>query len=100
MLLDVRPLPGSRRVPMLEIGADGRAQIDLWCRSGPGQVEVTGETIKFTLGPMREESCTPERSQRDDELATALSAVTQWRMEEDVVVLAGPMELRYRLSAH
>jgi hypothetical protein len=35
MLLDVRPLPRSRRVPILEIFADGRAQIDLWCRSGP-----------------------------------------------------------------
>src|SRR5262245_64130571 len=46
MLLDVRPLPGSRRVPMLEIGADGRAQIDLWCHSGLGLVEVAGSTIK------------------------------------------------------
>jgi hypothetical protein len=74
MLLDVRPLPGSRRVP--------------------------GRTIKVTLGPMREETCTPDRAQRDEELTAALAAVTQWSIEEDVVVLAGAMELRYRLSTH
>src|SRR5437867_10508744 len=73
LLLDARPLPGSKRVPVLEIGTDGRAQIDLWCRSGAGRVAITGVTITVTLGPMREESCTPERAQRDEELAAALS---------------------------
>jgi hypothetical protein len=100
MLLDERPLPGSRRVPMLEIGADGRAQIDLWCHSGLALVEVAGAAIKFTLGQMREETCTPERTQRDDDLVSALAEVTRWRSEEDVVVLTGPKELRYRLSTH
>jgi hypothetical protein len=100
MLLDVRPLPGSRRVPMLEITADGRAQVDLWCHSGLGLVEVMGATIKFTLGQMREETCTPERTQRDEDLVIALAEVTRWRIEEDVVVLVGPQELRYRLSTH
>jgi heat shock protein HslJ len=100
MLLDVRPLAGSRRVPMIEVAPDGGAQISLWCHDGSGQVQVTGDAIKFTLGPMSEENCTPERTQRDEELATALAQVTQWRMEDDVVVLAGPMELRFRLSTH
>jgi heat shock protein HslJ len=100
MLLDSRPLPGSRRVPMLEIAAGGRAEIDLWCHNGPGRAEVTGTSIKLTLGAMREEACTPERAQRDEDLATALAQVTQWRMERDVLVLAGGTELRYRLSTH
>jgi heat shock protein HslJ len=100
MLLDVRPLPGSRRVPMLEIAASGRAQIDLWCHSGLGLVEVAGTTIKFTLGAMREEVCTPERTQRDEDLVAALAEVTQWRVEGDAVVLIGPKELHYRLSTH
>ena len=100
LLLDARPLPGSKRVPILEIGADGRAQIDLWCRGGTGWVAVTGVTITFTLGPMREESCTPERAQRDEEMAAALSQVTRWRRENDVVVLVGPTELRFHLSTH
>src|SRR5256885_16872187 len=89
LLLDARPLPGSKRVPILEIGADGHAQIDLWCRSGAGQVVVTGMTIKFILSIMREDSCTSERVQRDEEMAAMLSQVTRWRMENDVVVLIG-----------
>jgi len=100
IVLDVQPLPGSKRVPMLEIFADGRAQIDLWCRSGEGRAEVEGETIKFTLGPMQEERCTPERSERDDQLAASLAEVTRWRLEDDVVVLTGSAELRFRLSTH
>jgi META domain len=100
LLLDARPLPGSKRVPILEIGADGRAQVDLWCRGGPAQVDVTGETIKFTLGAMREEACTPDRARRDDELAAALAQVTGWRTEDDIIVFAGPTELRFVPSAH
>ena len=100
MMLDVKPLSGSKRVPMLEILPDGRAIIDLWCRSGDGRAEVTGDTIKLTLGPMREESCTPERSERDEDLAPALEQVGQWRIEDDILVLIGPTELRYRLSTH
>lgn len=73
MLLDVKPLPGSKRVPILEIGADGRAQVDFWCKSGAAQAEVTGETISFTLGPLREEGCTPERLERDDAMIAAFS---------------------------
>jgi heat shock protein HslJ len=100
MLLDAKPLPGSKRVPILEIAADGRAQIDLWCRSGTAQVEVTGGAIKVTLGPQREEACTPERSERDEAMIAALAQVTQWRAEDDVVILQGPTELRFRLSTH
>jgi heat shock protein HslJ len=101
MFLDAKRLPDSKRVPMLEIFEDGRATIDLWCKSGEGRAEVTGDAIKFTLGPMREEYCTPERLQRDEELAAWLTAVTNWRLaEEDVLVLIGPTELNYRLSTH
>jgi heat shock protein HslJ len=100
LLLDAKPLPGGKRVPMLEILREGRAMIDLWCRSGDGRVEVSGETIKITIEAMRAETCTPERMERDEALAAALAAVTQWRMEDDVLVLIGPTELRYALSSH
>ncbi|MEA2937075.1 MAG: hypothetical protein QOC56_579 [Alphaproteobacteria bacterium] len=100
MLLDAKPMPGGKRVPILEIAADGKAQIDLWCKSGPGLVEVTGEAIKFTLGAMADQPCTPERMQADEEVAAALAQVTHWRLDEDVVVLLGPTELRFRLSTH
>src|SRR5262245_9634356 len=100
LLLDAKPLPGSKRVPMLEIMREGRAIIDLWCKSGDGRVEVSGDTIKITIEAMKLESCAPERMQRDEELAAALVAVTQWRMEDDVLVLIGPTELRYAVSSH
>src|SRR5262245_62355493 len=32
LLLEAKPLPGSKRVPMLEILREGRALIDLWCK--------------------------------------------------------------------
>jgi hypothetical protein len=101
MLLDAKPLAGSKRVPILEIGSDGRAQVDLWCRSGPAQVVVSGAAITFTLGPLREQGCTPERTARDEELAAALTQVTQWRIEDDVLVLlGGSIELHFRPSTH
>src|SRR5947207_13153499 len=85
LLLDARPLPGSRRVPILEIGADGRAQVDLRCRSGAAEVVVSGTSIKFTLGTLRENNCTPERARRDEDLAAALTQVTAWRVADDTV---------------
>src|SRR5215204_1048751 len=94
MLLDVKPLPGSKRVPILEIGADGRAQVDFWCKSGMAQVGITGETITFALGPLREEGCTPDRSERDDAMIAAFSQPMQWRMEDDTLILTGAGELR------
>src|SRR5262249_20595403 len=100
MQMDVKPMPGGKRVPMLEVLPDGRAIIDLWCKSGDGRAEVKDDTIKFTLGPMREEGCTPERLALDAQMAPALEAVTQWRIEDDILVLVGPTELRYRLSSH
>ena len=100
LVLDARPMRGSKRVPILSIDESGRAQIDLWCRSGAGQVVVSGATIKITLGPLREDACTPERARRDEEMAAALSEVTRWRTDGDRVVLVGPTELRFLLSAH
>jgi hypothetical protein len=100
LLLDAKPLPGSKRVPILEIGTDGRAQLDLWCHSGTVQVVVKDEAIMFTLAPLREEGCTPERAQRDEEMAAALAQVTQWRSEDDLVIFSGSTELRFYLSTH
>ena len=100
LLFDAKPLPGSKRIPMLEIYEDGRATIDLWCYSGNGRIEVKGDMIRVLFGSMRAEGCTPERQQLDEELGRALSRVTQWRVEDDVVILVGPTELRFRLSSH
>jgi hypothetical protein len=100
MLLDAKPLPGSKRVPILEVLRDGRAIIDLWCHSGEARVKLEDDMIEFTLGAMREEGCTPERSQRDEAMVAALEKVANWRIEDNILVLIGPTELRYHLSSH
>src|SRR5258705_5920106 len=77
LLLEAKPLPGSKRVPMLEITRDGRAVIDLWCRSGEGPVEPGDDMIEFTLGSMRGAVCTSQRTPRDDTLAATAAEVTR-----------------------
>jgi heat shock protein HslJ len=96
LFLDAPPIGKSRRIPSLEVAADGQATIDLWCASGSGQVMIAGDAITIAIGPMVETQCTPERSHGDDELREALAAVTAWRREGEAVVLIGAKTLRYR----
>ena len=63
-------------------------------------MKIEDDMIEFTLGAMREEGCTPERTQRDEDMAAALGKVMNWSMEDNVLVLIGPTELRYTLSSH
>jgi hypothetical protein len=104
LYLEVRPMAGSKRVPGLEVGPSGRASIDLWCASGPGQVVVAADTISIIAGPMSglpgDPACSPERAQADAEVLSALSQVTNWRRDADVVTLVGPKPLRFHVSSH
>ena len=100
MVLDARPMRGSKRVPVLAIGADGRAQIDLWCKRAQGQATISGDTITITVGTMNDELCMPERAQADEEMIAALAGVTTWSMRGDIVTLNGTKPLRFRLASH
>jgi heat shock protein HslJ len=100
LLLDVEPLRGSKRVPSLEVEANGRAVIDVWCASGPAQVTVAGETITIVPGAMAARACPSEQMRRDDELLAALAQSANWRREADIIVFVGPQMLRFRLSTH
>src|SRR5882757_10219384 len=73
MVLDARPMRGSKRVPILAISESGEAQIDLWCKRGKGQAAISGDAITITVGAMNDEPCTPERAQADDDMLAALS---------------------------
>ncbi len=42
LVLDARAMRGGKRLPVLAIGPDGRAQIDLWCKRGQGQAVDRG----------------------------------------------------------
>jgi heat shock protein HslJ len=100
MVLDARPMRGGKRVPVLAIGSDGQAQIDLWCKRGQGQATIFGDAITLALGTMNDEPCTPERTQADEDLIAALSSVTNWNIRGDVVALMGRKPLQFRLASH
>ena len=100
LLLDVNPLPGSKAVPSLEIGANGAATIDLWCNRMQGQIVVKGNAISVSRGPIVIRDCTPERTSADDEVLAALLQVTTWKREGDFVILRGAKSLRFRLATN
>lgn len=100
LLFDTKPMRNSKRVPTLEVTADGQATIDLWCKSGSGQVVVAAQTITIIPGPMSEQPCAPERAQGDEDMLVGLTQVTTWRREGDVLVLIGPKVLRFRLATN
>jgi len=100
MLLDVKPLPGSRRVPMMEVHPDGKATVDMWCHSAVAEIAVSGEEVKFTFVSAKPENCTPERIELDQAMAKAFLEVTSWRQQKDIVEFIGPTSFRFRLSTH
>ena len=100
LILEDAPLRGSKQRPILNIAANGEAEIDLWCRSGAARVAVAGTSITIMVGPLADRACTPERDQGDAQLLVELSQVTSWRREEDLVVLVGARPLSFRISAH
>ena|ERR1700733_2016373 len=97
LVLDVAPMRGSKRVPIIEIAENGAAVIQLWCASTRGQASVDKDTITITAGQVAPAQCEPERQIRDDSLLAALAQVTSWRRHGDVVEFIGATKLRFRL---
>ncbi len=100
LLLDAKPMKGSKRVPSLDIAENGLAEIDLSCNSVKGQLVVAGDTITSLTGEKTDRSCAPERMQGDEDVLAALNEVTNWRREGDILVLTGPRTLRFRLPTN
>jgi len=96
LLLDARPLPGSKRIPNMDVAANGTMALEMWCNRVEGQVVVAGNTITVITGQPTERPCSPERARGDAELLDALNSVTNWRRQGDSVVLVGPKTLRFR----
>ena len=110
-MLDAASMPGSKRIPMLEIEDDGSASIDLWCTSLHAQATVTDDTITIIPGQPTslipgqpagdvQAPCDPDRQASDAALVAALAQVTTWRRSGDLVELSGPTTLRYRLMTN
>ena len=62
LILDVRPMPGSKRIPNMDIAADGKVALEMWCNRVDGQVVVAGDTITVMTGTPTERACPPERA--------------------------------------
>jgi heat shock protein HslJ len=95
LVLDANPIRGSKKIPVLDIGQNGLAEIDLWCNSVKAQLVVAANTVTIITGEMSSRQCPPDRARADDELLTALSQVTNWRMEDSALVLTGGKTLRF-----
>ena len=100
LVLDARAMRGSKRIPVIAVSSDGQAQIDLWCKRGTGQVAIAGDAITITIGTMRDEPCTEERQQADEEMLAALAGVTGWSARGDVLTLSGATSLRFRAATN
>jgi len=100
MTLDVARQPGSKRLPNLEIGDNGEAVLELWCKGGKGQFSVAGNTVIFVPGPLEDRVCPPAPAQADDDLMAALSEAATWKRQGDFVTFIGSRTLRFRLDTN
>jgi heat shock protein HslJ len=98
--LDANPMRGSKRVPVLDIGERGVAEIELWCNSVKAQLVIAANTITIITGEMSARQCPPEAARADEELIEALNQTTNWRMENLALVLTGGKTLRFRVQTN
>lgn len=96
LIMDAKPMRGSKRVPMLVIGARGEATIEGWCNNVKAQLVVAADTVTILTGASTEQPCASERVRADEELMAALTEVTHWRREGDLLTLRGVKTLRFR----
>jgi hypothetical protein len=104
LLLDTAPMRPGKRMPILTVEANGEARIDLWCRTVPARVEIADVAMKIEPAPLPEElpamqgtgQCTPERVKADEEMLASIVQVTEWRREDDAILLIGPATMKFR----
>ena len=100
MTLDAPHQGGSKRMPTLEIGDNGEATLELWCKGGKGQFSVAGNTVIFVAGPMQDRACAPVQAQADDDLVAALTEAATWKRQGDAVLFIGTRSLRFRINTN
>jgi heat shock protein HslJ len=100
LVLDASPMRGSKKIPVLDIGQNGAAEIELWCNSVKARLVIAADTITIITGAMSARQCAPDRARADDELLTALNQATNWRMEDSALVFTGGKTLRFRVQTN
>src|ERR1700758_918724 len=84
LMLDGKPMRGTKRLPSLSIERDGTAAIDLWCGSLRGRADIGNGTIAITPGERDNGQCAADRIAGDDDLLDVLVHMTSWRRRGDV----------------
>jgi heat shock protein HslJ len=100
LVLDASPMRGSKKIPILDIGQDGTADIELWCNNVKARLVVAGDTITIITGERSARQCPPDRARADNDLIAALNDVTNWRMESEALVFTGSRTLRFRVQTN
>jgi heat shock protein HslJ len=96
LIMDAKPMRGSKRVPMLVIGAKGEAKIEGWCNNVEAQMVVAADTLTILTGASTEQQCPADRMRADEDLMAVLMEITHWRRDGDVLMLRGGKTLRFR----
>ncbi len=100
LALDAAPLPGTKRVPTIEIDQDGAVAFNLWCARATGSATVADDAITITPTKALPSQCTPDQISQDAALLAALSQVTNWHRNSDVIDFLGATNLRFRLMTN
>jgi hypothetical protein len=59
LVLDADPMRGSKKLPVLDIGQNGAAEIELWCNSVKAQLVVAANTITIITAQCRRADARP-----------------------------------------
>ena len=103
LVLDADPMRESKKLPVLDIGDRGTAEIELWCSSVKAQLVIAANTITIITGAKAPRPCSPDLARADDDLIDALNQATNWRMENYALVFtggAGGTTLRFRIQTN
>ena len=100
LVLDASPMRGSKKIPSIDIGQDGTADIDLWCNAVKARLVVAANTITIITGDLPARQCPPDRARADNDLIAALNDVTTWNMEPGALVFTGSRTLRFRVQTN
>lgn len=100
LFLDAEPLPGSKRIPMIEIEENGTVSFNLWCSTVEGAAKVTDDKITIVPTKALAAQCTPDGLSRDAGLLAALSQVTGWRRNGAQIDFLGATTLHFHLATN
>ncbi len=92
---------GSKRIPNMDVAANGAIALEMWCNRVEGQFVVAADTVTVLTGQATQRPCPPERAQGDEQLLAALGQVTNWRRHGDTLELIGPPRtLRFKVPTN